>query len=101
MKETSDLDDVETVGNPDTFKLLFKAQGISQGSFFKKSTKAMRVPGGCIIQVTNERQNPDGSWNVAEALTFIPGDLVVEKDINNGHLVSISENVFLDNKNDT
>ena len=67
VEKTADLGDkVETVGNPDRFQLLFKAQGISQGSFFKKSTKAMKVPGGCMVQVTNERQNPDSSWSVAE-----------------------------------
>jgi hypothetical protein len=65
VEKTADLGEkVETAGNPDRFKLLFKAQGISQGSFFKKSTKAMKVPGGCIIQVTNERQNLDASWSV-------------------------------------
>lgn len=88
VEKTADLGDkVETAGNPDRFKLLFKAQGISQGSFFKKSTKAMKVPGGCVVQVTNERQNPDGSWSVAESLAFIPGEIAIKDDANSGHFL--------------
>ena len=92
VEKTADLGNkVETAGNPDRFELLFKAQGISQGSFFKKSTKAMKVPGGCLVQVTNERQNPDGSWSVAESLAFVPGEVAIEDDVNSGHFLGISE----------
>ena len=40
-----------------------------------KSTKAMEVIGGCVVQVTTQQ----GS-NIAEALTFVPGVKIVEID---------------------
>ena len=83
VKKTADLGDkVETAGRPDRFELLFKAQGISKGRFFIKSTKAMRVPGGCVVQVTSEIQNLDKSWSIAESLTFVPGDIDIRKESN-------------------
>jgi len=38
-----------------------------------KSTKAMETPTGVVIQVTTQQRNEDGSYAVAEALTFVPG----------------------------
>jgi len=73
---TADLGkDVEVIGNPDDFRLLFK---VGRPGVWIKSTKAMQVPGGCVVQVTTERMNPDGSWSNAEALTFVPGVKVVD-----------------------
>jgi hypothetical protein len=38
-----------------------------------KSTKAMEIPGsGCVVQVTTQQRNLDGSYSVAEALTYVP-----------------------------
>ena len=62
------------VGDPDQFRLLFKAAG----SWWQKSTKAMDVGSGCIVQVSSEFLNPDGSVSVAEALTFLPGAEIVD-----------------------
>jgi hypothetical protein len=56
-------------GDPDRFKLLFTAQG----QHWKKSTKAMEVPGGCLVQVSTERQSAAGDWTAAEALQYVPG----------------------------
>jgi len=55
----------------DLFKLLSKASSQSEG--WMKSTKAMEVVGGCVVQVTTQQRNPDGSYAVAEALTFVAG----------------------------
>jgi len=56
----------------DLFKLMSKASSESEG--WMKSTKAMEIPSkGCTVQVTTQQRNPDGSYSVAEALTFIPG----------------------------
>lgn len=69
VKKTSDLGGkVEVFGNPDQLKLLFKVQGPG----WKKSTKAMELPNGCVIQVTTERQSNDGDWANAEAMVFVP-----------------------------
>jgi len=54
----------------DLFKLMSKASSESEG--WMKSTKAMQTPEGCVIQVTTQQRNPDGTYAVAEALTFVP-----------------------------
>lgn len=73
--------DIVVVGNGDMFQLLCKASSQAQG--WMKSTKAMEVAGGCVVQVTTQQRNPDGSYAVAEALTFVPGVQIVN-DQNNG-----------------
>lgn len=88
VTRTADLgDEVEVFGNPDRFQLLFKAKG----STWRKSTKAMEVPGGCVVQVTTERMNPDGSWANAEALTFVPGVAVVNDSQGSGRHLDASD----------
>ncbi len=64
------VSDIEVVGNGNMFALLCKASSKSQG--WMKSAKAMEVPYGCVVQVTTQQKNPDGSYVVAEALTFVP-----------------------------
>jgi hypothetical protein len=69
ITKTADLpDEVKTYGDPDQLKVLFKAQGKG----WKKSTKALELPDGCLVQVTTERQSADGDWANAEAVVFIP-----------------------------
>jgi hypothetical protein len=53
-----------------------------------KSTKAMQVPNGCVVQVTTQQRNPDGSYALAEALTFVPGVRVTD-DVNGGRRLDI------------
>jgi len=62
--------DVQMFGD-DLFKLLSKASSESEG--WMKSTKAMDIGKGCVVQVTTQQRNPDNSYSVAEALTFVPG----------------------------
>lgn len=63
------IDDLNVYGNPDQWKLLSKASSESRG--FMRSTKAMEVPGGTLVQVsTLENGIP------AEALAFVPGAIV-------------------------
>jgi len=78
--------DIKVVGNGDMFRLLCKASSEAEG--WMKSTKAMEVPGcGCVVQVTTQQRNPDGSYAVAEALTFVP-DSFITSDVNNGRRLS-------------
>ncbi len=65
------VSDVVFFGNGDLFVLMAKASSESQG--WMKSTKACELPGGCLVQVTTQQRNPDGSYAVAEALTYVPG----------------------------
>ena len=73
--------DVVVLGNGDLFQLLCKASSQAEG--WMKSTKAMEVMGGCVVQVTTQQRNPDGSYAIAEALTFVPG-VRIAPDENNG-----------------
>ena len=94
--QNSDIDgarknvpDHSSVGNCDMFVLLCKAYSHAEG--WMKSTKAMYVHGlGCLVQVTTQQRNPDGSYAIAEALQWVPGVLIVD-DVNHGRkLVPIS-----------
>lgn len=71
--------DIEVFGNGDLFQLISKASSKSQG--WMKSCKAMQVEGGgCVVQVTTQYINPDGTKSVAEALTFVPNVRIVENE---------------------
>ncbi len=73
--------DIKVVGDGDSWRLLCKASSQEEG--WMKSTKAMQVPGGCLVQVTTQQKNPDGSYAVAEAVCFVPGVHIVN-DENDG-----------------
>lgn len=80
------IPDLEVFGDGDTFTLLCKASSEEQG--WMKSTKVCNVPGGCIVQVTTQQKNPDGSYAVAEALCYVPG-VMIDKEASPRRLVSI------------
>jgi hypothetical protein len=71
IKEAKEkISDVEIVGNVNLWQVLCKTSSKSQG--WIKSTKAMQVGNGCLVQVTTQQGD-----NVAEALTFVPFCLIV------------------------
>ena len=77
IKEAEEvINDIEVFGNGDLFQLISKASSKSQG--WMKSTKAMQLPHGVLVQVTTQQWD-----NVAEALTFVPG--VKIKEDSNGN----------------
>lgn len=82
--------DIKVVGNGDMFRLLCKASSEREG--WMKSTKAMETSGGCVVQVTTQQRNPDGSYAVAEAVTFVPGVKIVD-DENGGRKLRTSSDV--------
>ena len=59
------INDIEVFGNGDLWKLLCKASSKSQG--WMKSTKAMELYNGCLVQATTQQGD-----NVAESITFVP-----------------------------
>ncbi len=74
--------DIQVVGNGDLFVLLCKASSESEG--WMKSTKAMEIHRlGCVVQVTTQQRNIDGTYSIAEAVTFVPG-VEIGGDDNNG-----------------
>ena len=79
--------DIKFVGNGGTFELICKASSEAEG--FMKSTKACEIIGaGCLVQVTTQQRNPDGSYAVAEALTFVPDVLIYTSEDGNKFLSS-------------
>jgi len=102
---TKNVKDIVFWGNGDTFKLISKASSEEEG--WMKSTKAMEIEGvGVVIQVTTQQRGLQGrryllvkeiaerygeadkpaweevletDWDVAEALTFVPGSKIEEQ----------------------
>lgn len=70
----ANISDIKVFGNGDTFKLICKASSDKQG--WMKSTKGMNTGNGVVVQVSTQQRNPDGSYSVAEALTFVPNTTV-------------------------
>ena len=79
--------DISVVGNGNMFRLLCKASSQNEG--WMKSTKACDVNGGCIVQVTTQQRNEDGTYAVAEALTYVPGVTIVNDENSGRKLVKI------------
>lgn len=74
--------DVKVVGNGDMFQLLCKASSEKEG--WMKSSKEMQIDFvGCVVQVTTQQKNTDGSYSLAEAVTFVNRVKIVD-DKNNG-----------------
>lgn len=83
----TNVKDIKVVGNGDMFRLLCKASSEAEG--WMKSTKAMQVPNGCVVQVTTQQRNEDGSYAVAEALTFVPGVKYIDDENSGRQLVEL------------
>lgn len=79
--------DIKVVGNGDMFRLLCKASSSLEG--WMKSTKAMEVPGGCVVQVTTQQRNKNQSYSIAEALTFVPGVKIADDENGGRKLIAI------------
>jgi hypothetical protein len=80
VTKTSDLKgEIQIFGRPDRFKLLFKATGAN----WLRSTKAMEVPGGCLVQVSTTLHSPGGE-EAAEALAFVPNAFIQDETEGSG-----------------
>jgi len=76
-KAVENVKDIKFWGDGDTFKLISKAYSNKEG--WMKSTKAMEIAYlGCVVQVTTQQLNVDGTYAVAEAVTFVPGVKIEE-----------------------
>lgn len=70
--------DIVFFGNADAFQLICKASSKNEG--WMKSTKAMEIECvGCVVQVTTQQGD-----NVSEALTFVPGVSIYNKNGKDG-----------------
>jgi len=71
--------DVKVFGDGDAWRLMSKASSETQG--WMKSAKAKEILGvGCLVQITTQQRNPDGSYAVAEAIAFVPGVRLVDDE---------------------
>lgn len=74
---SKNVPDLVVFGDGDAWKLICMASSQNEG--WTKSTKAMQISsGGCLVQVTTQQRNPDGSYSLAEAITYVPGALITE-----------------------
>jgi hypothetical protein len=79
--------DIQFWGNGDTFKLISKAS--SENESWMKSTKAMEIIGvGCVVQTTTQQRNPDGSYSLTDAVTFVPNCGISETKNDEGVVIS-------------
>jgi len=84
---TKNVKDIQFFGNGDTFKLISKASSENEG--WMKSTKAMQIDGiGCVVQVTTQQRNPDGSYSLSDAVTFVPNTKIETTLDDSGEVVS-------------
>ena len=87
------VSDLVIWGDSDVWKLISKASSEKEG--WMKSTKALQIDNeGCLIQVTTQQRNADGSYAISEAVTYVEYIKIVEikdKEANvvNRKLVSI------------
>ena len=68
---TKSTPDIKVFGDGDAWKLICKASSEKEG--WMKSTKAMDVGNGCLVQVTTQQ-----GTNVSEAVTFVPNVTILE-----------------------
>jgi hypothetical protein len=40
----------------------------------------METPHGCVVQVTTQQKNIDGTYSLAEALTFVPSVKIADDE---------------------
>lgn len=110
---SKNVKDIVFWGDGDTFKLISKASSVNEG--WMKSTKAMEIEGvGVVIQVTTQQrglqerryllskeliekygenrptweEQLETDWDVAEALTFVPGAKIEEVRDDSGTVTS-------------
>ena len=76
------VSDIEFYGDGDTFKCISKAWSKNEG--WMKSTKAMNVPHGIVVQVSTQQGD-----NVAEAVCFVPGCQVIAREDKTYEIISI------------
>jgi hypothetical protein len=74
------VSDLKVFGDGDAWQLLCKASSEQEG--WMKSTKVLNIEGeGCLVQVSTQQRNPDGSNAIAEAICFVPKvELVISDD---------------------
>ena len=67
---SKNVPDVVFFGNGDLWQLICKASSEKEG--WMKSTKAMHIKNqGCLVQVTTQQRNLDGTYSIAEAITYV------------------------------
>ena len=79
-KAKDNVSDIQFWGYGDIWKLISKTWSEKEG--WMKSTKAMQMDTGCLVQVSTQQGE-----HVAEAVTFIPGIVIYESKNEGGEVV--------------
>jgi hypothetical protein len=78
--------DIVTFGDPNAWLLLAKASSEREG--WMKSTKVLPIDGvGCLVQISTQQRNHDGTHALAEALQFLPGVKLIEERDASGNVL--------------
>lgn len=72
------VSDIQVYGDGDTWELICKASSKTQG--WMKSTKAMDVEVGVVLQVETQQKNSDGTYSLSNGLTFVPNAEIYEDE---------------------
>ena len=67
----TNLPDVELVGDGEAFQTLMTISSEKEG--WRGSVTAMQAGAGCVVQTSTQQRNPDGSYALSQALTYVPG----------------------------
>lgn len=79
--------DVVVTGDSEKTKVIRKASSEAEG--WETCTKATQVVnGGCFVSVSTKQKNPDGSFMLAEAVTYVPGVSIGTDENGNAILVA-------------
>jgi len=79
-----DLDGLQVVGDGDPFKMIARVYDSASG--WIKTTEAMQLYNGCVVQSTHQKRNQNGSYVVTQALTFVPDVQYIELESGGGTL---------------
>lgn len=79
--------DTKFWGDTDAWRLISRASSENEG--WMSSTSAIQLNEGCLVGVTGQQRNPDGSYSLSDAVAFVPKARISEViDVVTGEVLS-------------
>lgn len=72
----------DKIGDCNLWLVICQESSLADG--WVKTTRAMTTGAGCVLQVSTQQLNKNGSYSLAEAVTYVPNVSIV-KDIDGGN----------------